>query len=637
MEESNRLRSRRASRRLLLGIPAFAVVALVTYLVAHPQMFTGYVPGDDEGYMLTALKSFLHHGSLYDHVYTQYGPFYFEAWGAVFSLFPHGVTHDAGRTVTVGVWVVSSLVIGLTTVRLTGSILLGLAAQMLVFATLQSLGGESMHPGGLICLLLAVILAVASLLGSRSRPEAMGAIGAACAALLLVKVNIGVFALTALALACVVSYPILGRRRGVRLLVEVGFVALPFLVTMSKLGEGWARHYAVHVAIAALCVVVVLRARRPVQRSREELAWLVGGFLVTAFVICLAIVAAGTSPSGLVEGVVLQPLHLADVFTVPLKLPSHTYWLDGAALAGAVGYGYLARRRRPGNALASLLSVASVLIGVEMALSVIGKGLFFGRGEAFAEPMDLLAFAWVGLLALPGSSEEELPFAWLLLPPLAVLQALHAFPIAGGQIFWGAMLEIPLAAICVANGARGLAATVEVPQQRRLLAIAGTLTGTALFAFLVNTTLREPLRKADDTYADTVSLALPGAESIHEGEPAAASYRSLSQTIAERCPAFLTLPGMDSFYLWANQEPPTGFNATAWPLLLDDATQRQVIREVRDIRGLCLLRHKVLAEYWSQGKVPQTPLVRYLGHGFRPIDNFGEYELLQRHPGGVPR
>jgi hypothetical protein len=91
------------------------------------------------------------------------------------------------------------------------------------------------------------------------------------------------------------------------------------------------------------------------------------------------------------------------------------------------------------------------------------------------------------------------------------------------------------------------------------------------------------------------------------------------------------LPGMNSFYIWTEQEPPTGYNATGWPTLFDDAHQRHVVEDTRSIAGLCLLRNIPLAEGWGEGKIPDGPLVRYLKKGFKPVAKFGDYELLKRY------
>ncbi len=619
--------------RLALAALAFAAVTVATVLIAHPRMFSGFASYDDEGYMLTALKGFVNHGHLYDRVFTQYGPFYYEFWGGIFSALGIAVTHDSGRTATMAAWVVSSLVFGLATARITASALLGLAAQMLTFSALYVLANESMHPGGIICLLLAALIVIAALVRARPAPYAMAALGAGLAALFLVKINLGLFAIASVVLACVVSYPRLQALRWLRPLTEVGFVVIPFALMRSDLGEGWARHYALHVAAAALAVVIALRAREPEQRDDEELAWLVGGFVVMAIVVCVAIVGAGTSVSGLLDGVIRQPLRQAGAFTIPMQLSRRLYSFDLLALASAAAYWYGTRRRAGGAAGGAWLAATSMFsigVGVFMALSVTGKALPFDPGALPGFQLSFVPFAWVALIGPFPGERADTAFARLLLPLLAVLQALHAYPVAGSQTLWSVVLLIPVGAICVAGGVRGLASSVGDAGERRALAGFGAVLAFALLWFVGNSTLREPLRDSPAAYDGQVSLGLPGAEDIHVNPEEAALYQQVTAAIRDNCESLVMLPGMDSFYLWAEEEPPTGYTATGWPTLFDDAHQRRVIDDTRSISSLCLLKNVPLAAGWGNGKIPRGPLIAYLHRGFVPIVKIGDYALLRR-------
>lgn len=623
---------RRPATRIAVGALCFLAVTVVTALIAHPRMFTGFASYDDEGYMLTALKGFVNHGHLYNRVFTQYGPFYYEAFGGLFSIFGIAVTHDSGRTVTMVIWILASLMVGLATLRMTASLVLGLLTQMLVFAALGVLTNEPMHPGGIICLLLATILCLSCLLRNRPSPFAAAALGAAVAALVLVKINVGGFAAISLAYACVLSYPALARRRLLRPAVEVLFVVLPFLLLAGKFGEGWARHYALAVAIAAVGVVAVLRSRDVEARDDGELGWLLGGFLVLAVVVCATILGAGTSLSGLIDGVLRQPLRQSDAFTIPLQLSRRLYALDLVALGGVFAYWYAARVRQgpPSRVWTALTSLFSIGVGVTMALSVGGKVLPFDVGTLPGYQFTMLPFVWVALIpASDAATRPGVSFARLLLPLLAVLQVLHAFPVAGSQTLWASFLLIPTGALCVANGTRGIATVVE-GVDRRSLAAFGAVAATVLAYFVVNANLREPLDAARSGYDGQVSLGLPGAGDIHLNEAEAELYGDVSAAIRRNCSATLMLPGMDSFYLWTEEEPPSGLTATGWPTLFDDSHQQQVIEETRSIPGLCLLRNLPLAEGWSNGPVPDGPLVRYLSHGFEPIVKIQDYELLKR-------
>ena len=623
---------RRRGARLAVAAAGFSAVTLATLLIAHPRMFTGFASYDDEGYMLIALKSFLHQGSLYDDVFSQYGPFYYEFWGGIFSLFGIPVDHDGGRSVVMVTWVVAALLVGVASWHMTRSILLGLAAQILVFSAIGTVVYEPMHPGGIVCLLLGGIVAASCLVRATASPGAMGLVGGLIAALVLVKVNVGFFALAALALACVASYPALGHPRWLRPMFEIGFVAVPLLLMTSKLGESWARHYAVHVAIAAFALVVALRSRPAERRESEELWWLGGGLIVIAVTVCTALMASGTSPSGLIDGVLRQPLRQSDAFSIPLALSGKVDLLDLLGLGGAVGYWYTMRTRKtpPDRAWVAATSVIGILVGLAMALSTVGRTPLFDFISFPGYQLSLLAFAWMALIPAAGPPDRKTAFARLLLPPLAVMQALHAFPVAGSQLQWSAFLLVPVGAICIANGVRGLAESLPAGSERRALVAVGTAAGLIAMLALANVMLRQPLQQARAAYNSSVSLNLPGAKDVRVSAEDQLRYGEITGAIDRSCSSFVTLPGMNSFYLWTRQEPPTGYNATAWTTLFDDAHQQRVIEETRSIRGLCLLENVPLAEGWSSGVIPDTPLVRYLKRGFEPIASFGDYRLLKR-------
>ncbi|HSS03731.1 MAG TPA: hypothetical protein VLK89_00910 [Solirubrobacterales bacterium] len=616
--------------RIALGLIAFGFVTVLTVLIAHPRMFTGFAAYDDEGYMLIALRSFVNHGHLYDDVFTQYGPFYYEAWGGLFSLFGIPIDLDSGRMATMIAWILTSLTLGLASWRMTRSIVLGVVVQMLVFAALSVAVNEPMHPGGIICLLLAAIVAISCGVRERVSVGAIGLLGIAVAALILVKINVGAFALAAVVLACAVSYPALSSRRWLRLAIEAAFVATPILLLASKFGESWGRAYAVHVSVAALAVVIVLRSRDSGPRSNEELWWLGGGFAAAVLTILLGVVGSGTSFNGLLDGMITQPLRQVDAFSIPLIQSSRIFWFDAAGLGGALAYWYVARgRRRAAPAMGPVTSVLSIVVGIEMALALMGESLPFDSTSVAAYPLCLLGFAWVALIPAPGASPAT-SFARLLLPPLAVLQALHAYPVAGSQLFWASFLLIPVGALCVANGVRGLSAGLGQGPERRAALAFGVLVAVLLTGFVANKTLRVQLRENRAVYDAAIPLDLPGAGSVRAGEPEVDLVRRITASIDANCGSFVMLPGMNSFYFWTDQEPPSGYNATGWPTLFDDDAQRRVIADTRSIEGLCLLRNVPLAQGWGEG-IPPGPLVRYLHRGFEPIAAFdNDYELLRR-------
>jgi hypothetical protein len=614
--------------RLIVAVIGFAAVTVATDLIAHPRMLTGFASYDDEGYMLTALKGFVNHGELYDRVFTQYGPFYYEFWDAIFSVFGISVNHDNGRAVTEVVWVLSGLLFGLGLWRMTGSIVLGLATQILAFSPLFVLTNEPMHPIGLIALLLATIILISTFIRERESPYLFALLGAVVAALVLTKVNVGFFAVLSVALACVVSYPVLWQRRWLRYALEALFVVIPILLMYGKFDMGWARHYAFHVAISALAVVFVLHARETGRRVSSDLRWLVGGFLVLAIVCSVAIIGAGTSIHGLIDGVIKQPLHQADDFSIPLGLSNRIYAFDFVALGAAVAYWFAARYRtaEPSVVWRAIWAVFAIVVGITMIYAVSGQNLPFNANSLEGFPLSMLPFCWVALI--PTAPTERAPsFACLLLPLLAVLQSLHAYPVAGSQIQLSALLLAPVGALCVGNGVRGLFAATEMPADRIALVGLATVMTVALGWFTVNIYLKEQITIGRGNYNAGFSLGLPGATKIHLGtEEEVATYQAVTHGIDRYCMATLMEPGMDSFYLWSGQEPPS-YTATAWETLFDTEHQEKVIEDTRGDKQLCLLRNKPLQMGWGE---KESMLTRYLERGFKPIGKWGEYELLRR-------
>lgn len=614
--------------RIAVALLGFAVVTVATALIAHPRMFTGFANYDDEGYMLTALKGFVNHGELYDRVFTQYGPFYYEFWGGIFSVFGLSVNHDNGRTVTEVVWVLSGLLLGLSLWRMTGSIVIGLATQILGFAPLFVLTNEPMHPVGIIALLLSTIVLISTFVRERESPYVLAILGAAVAALVLVKINVGFFAVLSVALACVVSYPVLWQRRWLRYAVEALFVLIPILLMYGKFDLSWARHYAFHVAISALAVVFVLHARETGRRVTSDLRWLVGGFLVLAIISCVAILGAGTSIHGLIDGVIKQPLRQASAFSIPMGLSKRIYAFDFVALGAAVAYWFAARYRTaaPSGTWRAIWAVFAIAVGVTMIYAVPGQSLPFNANALEGFPLSMLPFCWVALIPM-APSERAPSFARLLLPLLAVLQSLHGYPVAGSQIQLSALLLVPVGALCVGNGVRGLFASTEMSADRIALVGLATVATVVLGWFTVNVYLKEQISLARANYNAGFSLGLPGATKVHLGsEEEVAMYQAVVHGIDRYCAATVMEPGMDSFYIWSGQEPPS-YTATGWETLFDTEHQEKVIEDTRGDKQLCLLRNKALQAGWGE---KEGILTRYLEQGFRPIGKWGEYELLRR-------
>lgn len=612
--------------RGVLGALAFVALVVVTWSIARYAILTGFARYDDEGMMLVALRSFIAHDFRYD-VFAGYGPFYYEFWGRVFSVSGMSVNHDNGRIATLVIWLASSLFIGLSTWRMTRSIVLGLATQLGVFQALFSLVNEPMHPGGIIVLLLSTLLLVACFIRDQNSPIAMALLGAAVMALILIKINVGIFALAAAGLIAVASHRELAQRRWMRLTAEAGFVALPLLLLSSRADEAWARLYAIHVAAAALAIVIVLRTRSRGTRDSREIWWFGAGFLAIAMSVFAATVAAGTSMAWPIE-MIGQSLRFVRVRpSTALVLPSWTFLLDGLALITALGYRHFVRNSAVGSFQIRIrrIGALSAFIGLAMAVSATGV----------TPLLSFAGFAWVALLPPAGTPVTQAQFAHLLLPPLAVMQVLHAFPVAGSQVSWSVLLLIPVAAVCIANGLRWLSISFGGWAVRRTpLTIASSVALLAIAGFFTMQ-LKYGLERVKVAYAESVPLGLPGSASVHVDRTDAKSYQAIVAAITSNCDSFLMSPGMNSFYIWTRQNPPFGDEAPELTAMLDDARQRRFIQATSSIPGLCLLENRQLSEWWLGGaESPPSLIDSYFRSGFEPISTFGDFRLLRRGGNG---
>jgi len=624
--------------------PAAAVVAfgLVTALlapIAYHWMFSLYATFDDEGGALVPLKEFLAQGNLYDQVYWQYGPLSFEVWGGIFKLLGLTVSHDSGRFVVLTIWLLASGLTGVVAYRATRSVLLAVVTQMLAFRCLITMANEPLHPDSQIAL-LGVMIAAAVYLALPRRPQlGLALLGALVACLSLEKINVGGFAILSTALALVVTYPALANRRYIRLAAEAAFVGAPTILMGAKFSSSWVVIFAAHVTIAALAVVLVLRTMAPdPDRRLVELRSLAFGFVAASAAVLVAATIIGTSPGGLFRGIITDPLQFPNSFSVPFRFPAGMLVFDALALGVCVLYVTRIRSDRdPGQWWRICFVAASIAAGVLIALTV--SGFVFpnavNKGSGRAE-LSMLALVWVALIPRPSARKPPgLPL--VLLVALALLQTLHAYPVAGSQVRFGAFLLLPVAAICVANGLRELPAAfpVRVAPYLRLAALAIPL------AFLVWTTKAVVVDGGDEArgYYDAFSpLKLPGSERIHLPLPTAQTLRQVTRGLRENCRTYFGMPGLDSFYLWARQDPPTSLNVGDWMGLWDSDKQRRALHDITGTPGLCLLRNDALASNYEQdGGFPDRPLYRWFTHApFEPVARIGDYEILARASGAAP-
>lgn len=623
------LRLQDTARRALTSVGvlwtgAGAAVLAATVALGFTTLFSTLAAYDDEGYFLITIKGYLSGAKLYDQTAGQYGPFPFEFMAAVFKLFGLPVSNDAGRLITLGFWLGAALLLALAAYRLSRSPLLAFVVYVLAFRVLELAPNEPMHPGHLLMLLLAAVIAVAVFVTGRQPRLAFALLGILIAAALLSKVNIGVFAVASLVFAAVLASPRLSHMR-----VLVGIVSACFvLVPVALMGRDAIRSgyivYSSHVLLGALAVAIVaigtMRPRDPDSGAASWLLYAVAGAVGATIVICGIVLAQGTSFSGLTHGVFLDALKQTKLLKWAPPFPANTFAHDaiGVAIAAAVALDALPRSR------------PWPTVG---ALARIGAGILIWAAVLDPQPLALpIALIWVA--AVPTRRDAPTPaarFVRLFVPALAVLQALHAYPVAGSQVRWSTFLFVMVGAVCVSDGLSELGVSaLGLRGASQRLATAGAL-GVVIWVGLIG--LAFPLRDSSQTYRAATPVDVWGATQIRVSPTTAQVYVSLVHAVRERCNTFVTMPGFGSLYLMSQKTPPTWMNISNWVFAWDDSKQQRIVDQIEGIPRLCAIRSTAIENSWAGGRpVPDGPLRAFILNDFRSIGTYGTFELMVRRP-----
>jgi hypothetical protein len=632
------------ANRLATAIAAYAAVAIVAILAAYFKLFSQFIPYDDEGTVLVTVKAFVHGDPLYKEIWSVYGPFYYEIYGGFFKLTGIDITADASRTITMLVWVATSLLFGLVSQRLSGRLSFGLTGMIAAFAALYVLANEPGHPQGLAVLLVGALLLV--VVSARPGPR-LGRYGAAAgalvAALLLTKLNLGVYAIAAVVVTCALVVAPLHRIRWLRWLIVLGFLAVPTFVLGRDLDEAWARELDLLLTLSAIAVLIASRPLWP-RRGEDDggtMAWTLAavvGFVVAIVVMIVVIVATGPSVKDVYDGVVKEAFGIRNILEGPLPF-SPTVVVDGAVLAVAVAWLVtklrLARPAGPSPWPGILRAVAGGLILLAVAQIVP----FANNPSSSDTDVVPLLLAWVAAIAPAGA--EEAPYrrlVRLLIPALAVALTLQVYPIAGSQMGTAAVVFVPVGIVCLLDA---------LTELRRWSEDRGTSVGQTFGATLAALVIAVPALFALNTMVlPGITLAhywhedpknhLHGAELVRMPAPQGEIYEQTVAMLQENhCSTFVGLPNVNNLYLWSGLPSPRPQVPNGWPYGLSERLQKIAVEELRAAPLPCYLLNEELAAIYLHGEpAPATPLYEYLTNEFEDSGKAaGAFKLYLPKPG----
>jgi len=623
------------THRLVAAPWAFGVAALgvtgASVFASYYVVFTGFRPYDDEGYILVMLREYARGGVLYDDVYSQYGPSYFQIVNPIFASLGLAFSHDNARLIVIALWAIASLACAIAVYRFTSNVPAAVACHLLVTVNLIPLRNEPLHPGVVLVLILSLLALLATFLDGSRRSLAFLLIGGMTALAVLIKINVGAFAVAALAFTLISELGPRSRTQTLLARIIAGvLILLPAALMFSRLNQQWARTYAILVSCAAAAVLLTLLRGASGALAPRHVAATIAGFGTVAVLSLGFTLLRGTTISGLLEGVLTGPVQHPARFAIPLGLSLQTLWWSVFGLGIAVVFAWTGRRAP---------AVHDVVVGPgRVAAGALVLWTSYSGGLKSTTLSVALPLVWTAVAtATPGRTIGR-----RLLVLMAVFQSLHAYPIAGSQMSWATFLLIPVGATALADGVAWIQesrphwiARIGASPAFPSVLVAGVLLSFGLSSFRTNF---GPVRQA---YEAAVPLDLPGATRVHVNSREASVYQRLVHDVSSRCDALITLPGFNSLHLFTGIEPPTRLNTTAWFTMLTQAQQNTIVRRLAGARGtVCAVRNATMIALVSRiarrTDLEDVPLAQYVRTQFVPVARIGHYEIMVRGGSIVP-
>lgn len=581
-------------------------------------VFSSFMVYDDEGYVLFSLKNFAEHGGLYDRVYSQYGPFFF-----AFHKLLHAVgldfTNLTARLLALGWWLGSVALCATLVWRVTRSLAATVFTAGAVFLRLIQMVNEPSHPGGLITLAVSLVALAGIAWPERPRRTAL-VIGAMVAALVLTKINVGVFLLAGVAAWWVLHVEIPWIPRPTRTVIVAGGLALlPVLLMGAQLGVPWVKTFALIASCSAVAVVI---AGSVGERPRLALAD-IGPGIIAAFGVAIVtigfVLIDGTSWNGLIDGLVLGPLRHPLVYTAGVR------WRPGAVTLALIALAI--------TALATLRpsKVSSLVVAGARAAAIAG----FLVGCIEVGSINLHAFAMsygiastvFFVLPLGGDHTTQPVRTWLAL--LLVTQSLHAYPIGGSQIGWGTFLWVPLAAVAAHDLARWWRGQPGALAWCRPQWV--TLGAAVIACSLVIGRCGWHGWLGQHWIRHSDNLRLPGAGILRLPEQLTTALRAVAVNASAHADVLFSLPGLHSFHLWTGLPGPTAANATLWPTLLTAEQQGEIRRRLEASPRSCVIVQRTILDFLAEQRIAtESPLKAWLFEHYESTFALDGYEFWVR-------
>jgi 4-amino-4-deoxy-L-arabinose transferase-like glycosyltransferase len=603
-------------RRTGRATPVIAIIALAVLLSVGfgPALFDRVTTFDDEGFFLASLREFLRHGKLYVHTKSSYGPFYYSAMGAIYRVTGQSPSLFTGRLIALSLTALSVGVFAATVWKVTRSLAWSLFCETVTFVVLIKVAGnEPMHPGILVVLLVSLLLYALASYAREQRRRYAWIIGLTVGAALMTKINVGLFATAAVVVAFVIGNSRVPRR--LQSLVVVGALLFPFVLMSQLLWQVVTAEFALVVSIGLLLTFVPMKIEEVAlpRRMLPDLALAAGAMMLASFVWPLL---SGTTPSALVNGVLIRPLRQADYLATASAVDFE--WLAFLITVCVVAWAWTRRTHRDAQPIRpawlpdAALGVAGLYV---LGLAILGAPSNF---LAWLPAIALLpALAWIA--AVPSDLRLVLRF----LVPVAILQILHAYPVAGAQRSWGLVAVCVPCVIAMALAANRLPLWVQADRGARAVVV-GIL--ATLFVLGAGVSPYE----AWHSYGKLTPLRLTGARMVRLPARKVQTLQSLTRVVRSRCDTFYSAPGFDSLYIYTGLPAPTGLLSN-WPGGLSTSEQQDLANQLAQAQAkgerVCIVRNLARSHEWLSSSYGSGPLGKSLALYNTRIARVGLYSV----------
>jgi len=424
----------------IFNVAIIATLSLALGAIGFWMLFSYFAGYDDEGYILISARENWAHGGLYNSIYSQYGPAFYVLTDLVQQVMGTNLNHTAARMLTLGLWLGTALICGGLVWQYSRSTSLTAFTLATTFLYLHFTPDEAFHPGTLLIFLLASSMAATGRwVGSDSWRRVAIIAGATGAFLTLIKINVGVFYLIALGSWGLLHASASWLRRSAVFAVPPLLLLAGAGLMQSRWDEGWVGIYLFVFGVGAITIAATIRGEGLVRA--RDLGWLVAAGTAVALAVLGVTLLRGTTPLGLLEGILLEPLRHSSSYSYPVDWRPGTVFAAIASLLLAAAVQWIARHRSPEGAdsiivVVRLAQFAALLVAFVLLMEARVIGAVFSY---------IVPFLWTWIIPLrriePSPISNRLRG---LLALMVLLQFLQAFPIGGIQEVWGTFLFVPL-------------------------------------------------------------------------------------------------------------------------------------------------------------------------------------------------